>query len=248
MPAESAWSALRRGCFAHIPEDCGNEAAPGIIDHPAFRNWALRPTTDDQFRIEEYIDRYDLRSKRVLHVGIGNSGLARRFRKRVGQVVGTTLDQSELEHAKHLGLPGYRVVIHNKYGGERDLCRGTFDFIVDNNPTSSCCCMKHLRAVFELYSAKLAPHGQIVTDRQGLGWTPPPGNPRFGFDFDDLAAVAKAAGLNAYRIDADVYVLARSAPPAPGALPLLRHQLRRAGMLPRALAGFPRKIMRRLFH
>lgn len=247
MASESVWGELHARRFASIPEDCGNESTPGIVEHAAFRNWAMRPTTDDQYRIENYIDRYDLRSKRVLHVGIGNSGLAKRFQNRIKAIVGTTVDQSELERAEKLGIPGYTIVIQNKYGSEPELCPGIFDFIVDNNPTSSCCCMKHLRAVFELYSSKLAEHGQMVTDRQGLGWTPPPAHSRFRFDFEDLAAVAKAAGLNVYRIDANIYVLAHKAPLGPGALPLLRHMLRRAAMLPWTLVELPRKIMRRLF-
>jgi hypothetical protein len=45
---------------------------------PALRNWSQKWTTPDQLRIERYIDRFDLRSKRILHIGIGNSGLARR--------------------------------------------------------------------------------------------------------------------------------------------------------------------------
>jgi hypothetical protein len=246
MAADAAWAELGARRFPGIPEDCGDSATPGIVDRRDFRNWALRPTTDDQYRLERYIDRYDLRSKRVLHIGIGNSGLAQRFEGRVQEIVGTTVDQSELDHARGLAIPAYSPVLQNKYRDEPELCPGVFDFIVDNNPTSSCCCLQHLAAVFELYSAKLADDGQVVTDREGLGWTPPGGNPLFRFDFDDLVAICDVAGFTAYRATSHVYVLARSAPRGPGVLPILRHHLRRARQLPSSLAAELLRISRRL--
>jgi hypothetical protein len=232
-------SACRRVHEMHFPElpvDCGTDDDPGIIYGPDLRDWSHKATTPDQRRMERYIDRYDLRRKRVLHIGIGNSSLAERFHRRVGEIVGTTIDEPEIGVARALGLPNYRFVIHNKYSGRDDIVEGKFDFILDNNPTSPCCCFRHLFALLTLYSNKLADGGQIVTDQLGLQWVPDGSSQRWRFDFDDLATVAAEVGLSAYRANRTVYVLSRSPPPAPGLGSLARHALRRARMLPGQIA------------
>jgi len=240
-----AWRDLHRSRFPELPFDCGNETDPGIRYCEDLRDWSAKATTPDQRRIENYVDRYDLRQKRVLHIGIGNSGLARRFHRRVKEIVGTTIDEPEMRVARSLALPNYRFVVHNKFSGRSDLVEGRFDFILDNNPTSPCCCMRHLADLFEFYRATLASGGQIVTDRQGLQWVPRDSDERWSFDFDDLAAVAAAAGLSAFRVDRNVYVLARSAPAAPTWRSLSKHVLRRGAALPGQVArNGPRELAR----
>lgn len=227
-----AWRELHRSRFPELQFDCGNEATPGIIDSPDLRDWSRRETTPDQNRIESYIDRFDLRDKRILHIGIGNSGLAKRLHRRAREIVGTSIDEPEILAARGLSLGNYIAVEHNKYSGLQDVASGKFDFIVDNNLTSPCCCIRHLAELFRFLHAKLADGGQIVTDAQGLAWIPRGSNPRWSFDFDDLTAVANAAGLSAYHANRTVYVLARETPPKPRFLPVLRHKLRRAKSAP----------------
>lgn len=245
MTAEKAWQALRDERFPELPFDCGNDREPGVIYDEDLRDWSDKATTPDQKRIEHYIDRYDLRQKRVLHIGIGNSGLAKRFHRRVKEIVGTTIDEPEMAVARSHPLPNYRFVIHNKYSGDDDSVEGKFDFILDNNPTSPCCCVRHLGQLFDFYAAKLAPDGQIVTDRIGLRWVPDETNPRWSFDFSDLAAAAAVVGFTAFRADRNIYVLARSRPGAPGAASRLRYWARRAVMLPGQVArNGPRLLAR----
>jgi hypothetical protein len=240
-----AWRELHRSRFPELPLDCGNLHDPGIIYSEDLRDWSDKATTPDQARMERYVDRYDLRHARVLHVGIGNSGFARRFYGRVKAIVGTTIDEPEREVARSLALPNYTFVLHNKFAGKDDAVEGTFDFIFDNNPTSPCCCLRHLSDMLEFYLKKLASNGQIVTDRLGLGWVPDDTNPRWSFDFDDLAAVGAAAGLSAFRMNRSVYVLARSAPAAPDVRSLSINLLRRTGMLPAQIArNGPRMLER----
>ena len=149
------------------------------------------------------------------------------------------------EVARSLDLGNYNVLLHNKYSGEWDKVAGRFDFIVDNNPTSPCCCISHLAALFEFYDACLSPDGQIVTDCQGVAWVPEDTNPRWSFDFDDLAAAAAVAGFTAFRMNKKVYVLSRSPPRAPDVAALSRHQVRRAIMLPgKVIRSAPRQILR----
>ena len=236
MPLTDTWRELHRSRFPELPLDCGNSREPGVLYSPKLRDWSDKATTPDQARMERHIDRYDLRRARILHVGIGNSGFAKRFHGRVGEIVGTTIDGPEMLVARSLALPSYTFVVHNKFSGRNDIVDGTFDFILDNNPSSPCCCIRHLAILFEFYAEKLASGGQIVTDRQGLEWVPHGNVPRWAFDFDDLAAVGAVAGFSVSPMTKNVYVLARSAPPAPGLRSRSANWLRRAAMLPGKIA------------
>lgn len=245
MPVSRIWRELHRTRFPELMLDCGNATDPGVTYSEDLRDWSAKATTSDQARMERNIDRYNLKEKRILHVGIGNSGLAKRFHGRVKEIVGTTIDEPELSVARSLGFPNYRFVLHNKFSGCSDVLNGSFDFILDNNPTSPCCCMRHLAALFEFYAGILASDGQVVTDAQGLGWVPDDSNPRWSFDFDDLAAVGAAAGLSAFKATRKVYVLSRSRPRSPGYLEVSRHLFRRAKTFPRKMIkGGPREIAR----
>jgi len=245
MTVSEAWRSLRDRRFPELPLDCGNLSEPGVRYCADLRDWSAKATTPDQKRIEHYIDRYDLRQKRVLHIGIGNSGLAQRFHRRVKEIVGTTIDEPEMAVARSLAIPNYRFVLHNKYSGQDAAVEGTFDFIIDNNPTSPCCCVRHLAVLFDFYTAKLAPSGQIVTDREGLGWVPHDSNPSWRFGFDDLAAVAEVTGFTAFRATRSVYVLSHSPPAAPGAGSRSRYWARRANNFPGQVArNGPRLLAR----
>lgn len=229
---KEAWRNLGEDRFPGLPLDCGNDRDPGVRYSEDLRDWSDKATTPDQKRIEHYIDRYDLSRKRVLHIGIGNSGLARRFHQRVAEIVGTTIDEPEMAVARSLAIPKYRYVLHNKYSGDDGSVEGRFDFILDNNPTSPCCCIRHLSKLFDFYAVKLAPNGQVVTDRVGLGWVPDDANQRWRFTFDDLAEVAALAGLDAARATNNIYVLSRGAPSRPKVRSIARYWARRVVLLP----------------
>jgi hypothetical protein len=240
-----AWRDLAERRFPELPLDCGNDRDPGHRYCEDLRDWSDKATTPDQKRIEHYIDGFDLRQKRVLHIGIGNSSLAKRFHKRVMEIVGTTIDEPEMAVAGSLAIPKYRYVMHNKYSGDDGPVEGTFDFILDNNPTSPCCCIRHLFEMFDFYVRKLAPGGQIVTDREGLGWVPDEVNQRWRFTFGDLEMVAAAAGLGATKVNRDTYVLSRGAPLRRSARSLAQHWARRLAQLPGQVArNGPRLLVR----
>lgn len=236
MALAKAWRDLHRTRFADLPLDCGVVHDPGVLFSEELGDWSQLGTSPDQTRIERYIDRFDLRDKRVLHIGIGNSGLARRFSRRVGEIVGTTIDDPEIRVATTTGLGNYAFVKHNKYSGDNDVVPGRFDVIIDNNPTSPCCCMRHLEALFAFYVEKLAPNGIIVTDREGLEWIPDESPMGWSFDFEDLSAVAEAEGLRAFRVTRTVYLMTFTKPPEPTLPSLLKHAVRRARAFPAKLA------------
>jgi hypothetical protein len=241
-----AWLELRDSRFPQLTFDCGNSATPGMIDSEHMRDWSRKGTTPDQRRIKDYIDRFDLRAKRILHIGIGNSSLAKRLHRRAREIVGTSVDEPEIRLARSLSLPNYTAVTHNKYSGLHDIVPGKFDFITDNNLTSPCCCTTHLATLFAFLDAKLADGGQIVTDAEGLGWVPDGIDPRWRFSFDDLAAAAAIVGFSTHRVNRNIYVLARSQPPMPRLLPLLRHCLRQTTFFPGEMIRTARRAISRV--
>jgi len=208
-------TALRRTRLGELPERCGADAAPGLAIEDEWRDWSSQPTTPDQLAIERYLAGHDLSEKRILHVGVGNSSLARRFAGRAKEIVGLTVAPEEFALAERLAIANYRVVLHNKHLGADAGVRGPFDFIVDNNPTTFACCLTHFAAMLGSYAAMLAPDGQILTERRGLAWVHDETcDPRWSFDFTDWAAAGAPLGLRAWR-RGGVYVLARRRPALP---------------------------------
>jgi SAM-dependent methyltransferase len=230
--------------FPELPTACGNSTEPGVIDTPDYRDWSREGTSPDQGRIEEWMDRFDLRRKTVLHIGIGSSQLAIRRNSRVGRIVGTSIAPQEIAVATALNLPNYTAILHNKYSGVDLPGKATFDFVVDNNPTSMCCCLDHFAQLLEFYADHLSPDGQVVTDSEGLGWVNEDSfHPRWSFDFADLAAAAEPFGLKAYRRTRTIYVLSRSDPPQPSLRSRLAHAARRLRRVPRRIPHHMRRLI-----
>lgn len=205
---------IRAARFAELPIRCDN-AEPGIDEVDDWRDWTALETTPDQLRIEDYLLHSKLSGRSLLHVGVGNSSLAERLAPRTGRIVGTTIARNEATRGASLGIRNYNVEMHNKYSGRPLQHAGQFDFIVDNNPTTFCCCIHHLMTMMDFYEQSLTRDGQILTDRAGLGWvvSTPGANQRWKFSFDDLAFVASKVGLRAFAMDENVVSLARQTPP-----------------------------------
>ena len=231
---------LHAARFDDLPFACSSPSG-GVSDVKEWRDWSGQPSTPDQIRIEAYLDAFDLSGKSILHIGSGNSRLAARFAGRARQIVGTTVVPAEVECAEALALPNYRALLHNKYDG-LGLEGGRFDFIVDNNPSTFCCCLTHFSKMIEFYARALAPEGQIVTDAVGLGWITDCSHPRWSFGADDLRDIAALAGLECHRVGGGTIVLARRAPVRPTVGSRLRRQLRRL----RAGRSAPARFLRRM--
>lgn len=226
---------LFSGRFAALPTDCGQVCEPGTDEVEAWRDWTDRPTTEDQVRIENVLADLVRPGSRILHVGVGNSGLARRFARPGRTIIGTTISTAELAHGNSLNLPGYAVHALNEYGDTPPPGPAEFDFIVDNNPTAFGCCRTHLLQMLDHYQSRLARDGLILTDRKGLGWvTSAPGaNPRWAFSVEDWAQVGRLFGLRIEQLSDTVVALA-----PPGGRVVRRPLLRRlATRLRQRLAG-----------
>lgn len=180
-----------------LPADCGRAADPGVDEVTEWQDFSGRETTNDQLRIEEVVAAERLGAgSALLHVGVGNSGLAERLHGQFRLIAGITIQKGEAARAQALGLAGYQVMLANKYSP--DLCRtvaGPFAVIVDNNPTSFCCCRSHLVAMMQNYAELLAPGGVLLTDRKGLRWTTQPNDTGWGLALAEWDKIGAAFGL-----------------------------------------------------
>lgn len=196
--------------FSEVPWDCENDVRPGNDEVEEWREWHERETTPDQSRIENYLARLPLRGLFILHVGIGNSQLAARFSNDAAYIVGTTISMSEKQHGDQLLLKNYDIYVHNKYAIEPlDSSIQRFDIIIDNNPSSYCCCWRHFAIMMLHYKAMLARAGMVLTEKRGLGWvvSAPGAASRWKFTYDDWEAIGSVLELWATRINDSVYAL-----------------------------------------
>lgn len=190
-----------------VPRHCGQDT-PGVgHGNDNVMDLSARSTTEDQQRIEAALDRLLERGDRILHVGVGNSSLALRFAARAGGITGITLSDAEKACADALAIPGYRVLIGNKYSRDLDALSGPFEFIIDNNPASFGCCVAHFEQMLAGYARLLAPGGRLLTDREGMYWCYANGPMRLRFAH--LEAIADVFPFRAERVDEHVFALRR---------------------------------------
>jgi hypothetical protein len=172
-------------------------------------DFSLRETTKDQARIEAVLEGMDLAGRKMLHVGVGNSGLAQRLASRLNLIDGLTVSSNEKARADLLAIPDYRVFLLNKYSHEFALPT-RYDLIVDNNLASFACCKHHFHLMLNNYLAVLRPRGIILTDRKGMDWAV---DPRWRLTFEDLAALEAKFPVRARRLTGHVYALEKTARP-----------------------------------
>ncbi len=190
---------------------CGQMERPGIAHENLFEiDYSTHETSVDQQRIEDVLRGLPLARATLLHVGIGNSSLARRLADRVDWIDGVTVHANEKALADTLGLPNYRAYLINKYGGDLLGLHGPYDYIIDNNLASFACCSYHFERMLTGYAALLDPGGRVMTDQRGMAWTAD-GNDAWKLTYKDLVALEEAFPLRALRITDTVYALERLA-------------------------------------
>lgn len=215
--------------FDSCPDVCGNLERPGAaIDVPLWVDHTGDETTVDQARIEDALERLDPAGKNVLHVGVGNSSLARRFAGRARRIDGLTVSANELAMAEALGLANYRVQLLSKHC--RDLLArlpDRYDFLVDNNLASYACCKYHFYLMFDNYLAALRPDGRVLTDQRGMDFAA--ADRRWWLTWDDLVALESRLPIRAGRLTDTVYEIRRSREPPPPPPPAPGHLRQRGG-------------------
>jgi hypothetical protein len=200
-----------RSPYEDCPELCTRFDNPGApLDSDRFLDSSKKPTTVDQSRIEDVIDTMRPDRLRILHVGVGNSSLAKRVARRAAAVIGATLSSNEKELADSLRLPQYSVFVANKYGREFPSLAGKgHHLIVDNNLASFACCKFHFYRMMDSYLGALNTGGRILTDQRGMDWVA--GDARWKLTYSDLEALERKFPLRAARISESVYSLTKSA-------------------------------------
>ena len=133
--------------------------------------WENRAITSDEFEIINFLEKsYDLRSKSILHIGIGNSFFAKKFFK--NQIYGITISQKEIDLAYSLRLSNYKVLLCDKYSlnFKEKLNNISFDLIVDTNLKSYSCCQDSFNFYMENLFYKLKKNGTLITSKNGMNW------------------------------------------------------------------------------
>lgn len=191
--------------YESCPEVCGRMESPGLaLDMPIWVDHTRDETTVDQARIEAEMDKMDLSGKNILHVGIGNSKLARRFAGRVNLIDGLTVSHNEKAVADSTGIENYTAYFLNKYSREFILTlKNSYDFIVDNNLASFACCKFHFYLMLDNYIRSLKPGGSILTDQRGMDWVIE--DPRWQLTYDDLLALESKFPVKAGRLTETVF-------------------------------------------
>lgn len=201
--------------------DCGRE--PRIETHEAADRHASWPLldysacepTEDQAAINRWLEHAALDGLEVLHVGTGNSSVARLLSGKARRIASVTVARNEWEHGRGLGLRDYQVHLLNKHSlafAER-FEPASFDCILDNNLASFACCQRHLERYFETLTGLLKPGGFVLTHWLGMQWTLDVGvddvEPVWRLDAGKLRAIASAFGLSVQRED-ELFFLRRA--------------------------------------
>ncbi len=133
--------------------------------------WENRQITSDEYEIINFLENsFDLSSKSILHIGIGNSFFAKKFFK--NQIFGITISQKEIDLANSLGLSNYKVLLCDKYSVnfKEELNDTSFDIIVDTNLKSYSCCQESFDFFMKNLISTLKKNGTLITSINGMNW------------------------------------------------------------------------------
>jgi hypothetical protein len=140
------------------------------LDHN-YTYWENRQITSDELEIINFLENsFDLSSKSILHIGIGNSFFAKKFFK--NQIFGITISQKEIDLANSLGLSNYKVLLCDKYSVnfKEELNDTSFDIIVDTNLKSYSCCQESFDFFMKNLISTLKKNGTLITSINGMNW------------------------------------------------------------------------------
>jgi len=142
-------------------------------DTTKFSYWENNEATNDEKDVITFLKNDDLfNNKRILHVGIGNSYIAKNL-KNFKKIDGISLSKNELDLAKKSNIDNYEVFFQNKYCQNNILSKilNFYDIIIDVNIKSFACCDKAFVNLFKTYSKILNINGIIITSKAGMKWS-----------------------------------------------------------------------------
>ena len=142
-------------------------------DTSKFSYWENNETTNDEKDVITFLKNDDLfNNKRILHIGIGNSYIAKNL-KDFKKIDGISLSKNELDLAKKNNIDNYEVFFQNKYC-QNNILKKTlnfYDVIIDVNIKSFACCDKAFVNLFKKYSKILNNNGIIISSKAGMKWS-----------------------------------------------------------------------------
>lgn len=143
-------------------------------DRRNFSYWESKNVTKDEIYIVDYLNTNSepLKDKNILHVGIGNSYIARKLLS-YNQIVGISVSQNELDYASKLNLANYNFFFQNKYANQKVFSdvSSFYNIIIDVNLKSFSCCEIAFNEMFKMYVEIINKNGKIITSRAGLKWS-----------------------------------------------------------------------------
>tara|TARA_B110000914_G_scaffold67729_1_gene59177 strand:+ start:506 stop:1180 length:675 start_codon:yes stop_codon:yes gene_type:complete len=143
-------------------------------DKRNFSYWESKNVTKDEKYIVDYlnINSEVLKNKNILHVGIGNSYIAKKLLS-YNKIDGISLSQNELDYASKLNLSNYNFFFQNKYAYQKlfDDKLNFYNIIIDINLKSFSCCEVAFDEMFKMYVKIINKDGKIITSRTGLEWS-----------------------------------------------------------------------------
>ena len=134
--------------------------------------WEDRETTTDERQIiDEILKDKFLINKNILHIGIGNSELAKTLDSS-NKIYGVSISNSEINYAKSLNLENYIIFFCDKYSIKlRNIFQNIkFSLIIDTNLKSYSCCQNAFDFMMENLFNYLEPGGKIITSINGMKW------------------------------------------------------------------------------
>jgi len=143
-------------------------------DKRNFSYWESKNVTNDERYIVDYLNTHSeaLENKNILHVGIGNSYVAKNLLS-YKKIDGISLSQNELDYASKLNLSNYNFFFQNKYANQNlfDDKLNFYNIIIDINLKSFGCCEVAFNKMFKKYVKIINKDGKIITSRSGLKWS-----------------------------------------------------------------------------
>lgn len=131
------------------------------------KSWVSR-VTPDQEELNSWLEKKIDEDVKILHIGTGNSSLAKLICKKSSLITGITIIKSEYELAKKLELDNYEVFILDKYSSYSKQITSNYSYIVDNNLTSYAKSLEHLTLFLENCFNLLDSNGIILSHMSGL--------------------------------------------------------------------------------
>ena len=134
--------------------------------------WEDRETTTDERQIIDVMlkDKF-LINKNILHIGIGNSELAKTLDSS-NKIYGVSISNSEINYAKSLNLENYIIFFCDKYSIKLSniFQNIKFNLIIDTNLKSYSCCQNAFDFMMKNLFNYLEPGGKIITSINGMKW------------------------------------------------------------------------------